>query len=138
MVEEGGLEQLLAVAPADLGEIGEVVRLEAQRLDQVDRVLQPASEREPSSERIAAEGHVERRLQLLHAGLPVRVGHGELVQIGEQGERRPVQLGRKAHGHTLSLQAWAATGGRCRARCSASLAAPQSARKASCTKPLIR
>jgi len=54
-------------------------------------------DREAAAERVPAIEEVERRLGLGLSGAQIALGHRELVEIGEQRERQPVDLGQQAH-----------------------------------------
>ncbi len=102
--EEGRLEQRLAVAAGDRRQVRQVGGVEAQPLEELDRRLDATRDRVRAAERVAPEGQVEDRLALGLAGLPVAVGHGQLVQVREQRQRRAVEFSEPAGGHVLPIR----------------------------------
>ena len=68
---------------------------EAQSFDEIERLLESRRHEEIALGRQLAREELEHR-GLGHAALEVRLQHGELVQIGEQG------AGQRVHGATLA------------------------------------
>jgi len=97
-VEEVGLEEPVAAGAGELGQVGQVLVREPELAKVVERVLEPARDREPPAERVLPEGEVEDRLAVGPSGAPRGARHGELVEVREQREGRPVQLGELPHG----------------------------------------
>lgn len=69
---------------------------EAKVAQEQQAVVQPGEQREAAAERVVPEEELEGGVLLVPAGPPVRVGHGELVQVGEQ--RRDALPDRPLHG----------------------------------------
>ena len=90
MSEKLPIEERLAVVSGEGGEEGQIVFLEAQVAEEVQHVGQPRRHRVPASEGIGAKEEMKGRLFLLSAELPVPVGHGELIEVGQQRQRVPV------------------------------------------------
>lgn len=57
---------------------------EAKAAQEQQTVMQSSEQREAAAERVVPEEELEHGGLLVPAGPPVRVGHGELVQVGEQ------------------------------------------------------
>lgn len=57
---------------------------EAKAAQEQQTVVQSGEQREAAAERVVPEEELEHGGLLVPAGPPVRVGHGELVQVGEQ------------------------------------------------------
>lgn len=60
----------------------------AKVVDELEALGEPSEDGELSVERIRAEEEVEHTLVLCLTGFPVRVGHGDLVEIWERGIER--------------------------------------------------
>src|SRR5204862_572854 len=85
-------------------QILDLARLESQIAQEVDRVVQPARDAVPGRKRILPKRKVKHRLGVGHAELPIPVGHRELIQVGQQGERVLVERARGARGHAGSVR----------------------------------
>jgi len=79
----------------------EVFGVEAQGGQIVDRVVQAAGEAVAAVEGVLAERKVKHRLAFRPAELPVAVGHGELVEVGQECERVAVDAAEGAHGDSF-------------------------------------
>ncbi len=97
VIQEPRLEERPAVVALDPRQIVEVLVLEPQALHVFDGGLEPAGHGEAAAERVLAEGEMEARPLLRRPRLPIAIGHGELVEIGEEGERIAVDAGEVAH-----------------------------------------
>ena len=86
-----GSKRRLPSLPVEPVEVGDVLAIEPEAPDQLDGRREPAGDGEAALEGVAPEEQVEDGLLVDAAGLPVAVGHRELVEVGEQGERRPVE-----------------------------------------------
>ena len=84
--EEGRIEQRLAVSPWNRGEESEVGFGEMEVAEVFDGGGQAGGNGEPASEGGLAKREVEDSLFVGRARLPVGAGHGELVEVGEEGE----------------------------------------------------
>src|SRR5205823_260573 len=84
----GGKERLLVVA-AHRCEKPEVVLVKTERLNIAHRLLQTRRDRVTAIEGILAKVEMKDRSVTVLSGLPVAVGHRQLVEIGEKrgGER---------------------------------------------------
>ena len=83
VIEEGALEERLAVVAGQGREVAERSGFEAEIVQPVDDRLQSAGHRIAALERQLAEGQTEHRLALGATGAPVGVGHGQLVEVGQ-------------------------------------------------------
>src|SRR5262249_5652723 len=79
----------------------QIVLRKPQVPDEVDHPAQATGDGKPAAKRMPAESHVEDRLALGHAQLPITVGHRELVQVREQSQRFVVELERTNHDDLL-------------------------------------
>ena len=68
------------------GQIGELVLIEAQRLNPLQRLLQPGREQKTPAARQAARAELEDRRRN-NAPLVVKLRHHQLVEVGEQPRR---------------------------------------------------
>ena len=84
ILQEGRIEQGAAGRGVQRGQIGDILLAEAERLHQVGQLGHAAGHRVASLEGIVAEVHGEAGLLARFLGVPVALGHGDLVQIGEQ------------------------------------------------------
>ncbi len=64
-------------------EIGNVVIAKMKALEQPELLLEPGVNGEFSAKRIFAEEKVEDSLLPVHAGLPISISHGDLVEISQ-------------------------------------------------------
>ncbi len=74
-------------------QVRDLRRREAEGLDEAQHLLEARKDGELAAERRLAEEHVERRVRLRLARLPVRVAHGDLVHVRE--ERVDERVGRR-------------------------------------------
>ena len=86
VVEEGPLEQRAPVGTGQRGQVVEVVGLEAEAPQVLDQARDAAGHREAAAVGLGAEGEVEDGLAPGRAP-PVAVGHGELVEVGQERQR---------------------------------------------------
>src|SRR5437867_4631087 len=62
----------------------QVVIAKSKRFEILNGFLEPCSDGVAAFERILPEVEMENRLVVIFSGLPIAVGHGELVEIGQQ------------------------------------------------------
>ncbi len=96
VVEESPFEERGSIVARERFEEVDVSLLEADGAEVVDGFVESGGDGVAASEGILAEEEVEHGFALAEPGLPVPVGHGELVQVGEQGERVAVESGQRA------------------------------------------
>ena len=82
--EEALVEQRTAARSLKTREIHDVFRGKAERLDHLGKLIHAARHRVTALERVLAEIHVETRLLIGLARVPIALRHGQLVQIGHQ------------------------------------------------------
>ena len=86
-VHERRVEERLSVVAAQAPQVIQFFRAVAPAREQVHRLTQSRRHREPAFERSLAKKQVEDGLVLRQARPPVSAGHGELIQVAEEGAR---------------------------------------------------
>ena len=89
-VEKGRLEQRPAVVSAERRQVRHVRDAKARILKVLDRRGQPCGDRVAAVKRAMPKGQMKDRFPVRRAGLPVAIGHRQLVQVGQQGQRGTV------------------------------------------------
>jgi hypothetical protein len=84
VLEEIAIEQLLAVAGSQAGEVAEVVGRESELRNQLEGRREAASNAIGAAKGTIPEVEVENALLLVGAGLPVGLRHGDLVEVREE------------------------------------------------------
>ena len=97
IVEKRRLKERPSVVAAKRGQIGEVIALKTQIRHKLHRRGQAGCDRKSAVEGMLAKEQVENSLVILFSGLPMAVGHRELIQIGQQAQRRSVGCRKYAH-----------------------------------------
>jgi RNA polymerase sigma factor (sigma-70 family) len=82
--QEGGIEKRFIVVASEVGEVAEVGFGEMEIADVFDDVGKAGRDGEAAFEGLLAEEDVEDRVLVGFAGFPIAVGHGELIEVGEQ------------------------------------------------------
>ena len=90
VVEKRRLEQRFSVGAGERRQIRQIVAAELEAVEVVERRGQSAGHAEAAFERLLAKDQVKHGLAIRAARLPIAVGHGQLVQVREQGERLAV------------------------------------------------
>jgi hypothetical protein len=86
--QKRSIEQRLAIVPGELGEIREIAVAELKFFQVLDGGRKSAGNCISPAEGRRAKGQMKDCLALGQAGLPVPVRHRELIQVGQQGQRR--------------------------------------------------
>ena len=87
MLQKGAIEQRLPVGPLQTGEIFKIIRRVTQGLQILNGLREPARNGIRPTKRGLAKRDMKSRLQVRQSLLPVRVGHCQLVQVGQQRQR---------------------------------------------------
>ena len=80
-----GLEYRPAVVTGQAPQIGDILGAESVSVQGFNDAGQPAGNGKTTPEGCAAEGEVEDGFPVLPPGLPIAIGHGQLVEIGQEG-----------------------------------------------------
>jgi hypothetical protein len=98
VLEEGRLEERLAVVPRQRREVGKVVLVEAKALEELEGAMQAAGHGEAAPERTATKEELKDRLLLVRFRFPVRIRHRQLIEIRQERQRAPVEIAESRHG----------------------------------------
>jgi hypothetical protein len=85
------IKQRLSISPLECGEVRQIVRRKVELPAIIDDAGQPAGNAESPLERLLAERELKDGFVLQPPRLPIAVGHRELVQVGQQGQRMVIQ-----------------------------------------------
>ena len=95
--EKRPVEKRFFVVAAKRGKIIELGSIEMQIFQIFDRGGQPGRNRKSAAKRILPKKQMKYRIQILLIGFPIAVGHGQLIQIGQQSQRWFIKLGERIH-----------------------------------------
>ena len=97
VVEEVLAKEGLVVIAFEATQVSDVAFAETKGGEEVHDVFQPADEGESPIKGVLAKEEVKNAFLLRFARFVIAIGHGELVEVGEQGEGRGVNIACDVH-----------------------------------------
>ncbi len=98
VIEKRRLEERFVIGSVEGRQKCHVLRRETELPAVVDHAGQSAGNAEAARKRMLAERELKDGFVGQPARLPVAIGHGELIEVGQQGERLAVEGERSGHG----------------------------------------